>query len=76
MTHTDVSSATCQVRVNDEVHRIQVGTTLAQLLALRGLEPQSVATALNGEFVPRSERSHCVLRDGDCVTCFQPIVGG
>jgi len=35
-----------------------------------------VATALNGEFVPRTERAARVLRNGDKVTCFQAITGG
>jgi len=38
--------------------------------------PEAVATAINGDFVPRSERAARVLREGDAVMCFQPITGG
>ena len=38
--------------------------------------PQSVATAVNGEFVPRAQRAHHPLHDGDTVLCFAPITGG
>ncbi len=50
--------------------------TLADLLDLAGLAPESVATAVNGRFVPRGQRGSCALAEGDSVTGFQPIVGG
>ncbi|MFN3416178.1 MAG: sulfur carrier protein ThiS [Caldimonas sp.] len=76
MNLADAASSGCSVRVNGQTHRVEAGTTLAQLLARLDMAPHSVATALNGEFVPRGERAGRVLRDGDHVTCFQPIVGG
>lgn len=76
MMPTDTPSSDCLVRVNGEIHQVEAGTTLAQLLISLGLASHSVATALNGDFVPRNERAGRVLRDGDHVTCFQPIVGG
>ena len=50
--------------------------TLADLVAELGEPPQSLATAVNGEFVPRSARATVQLRDGDAVFTFQPITGG
>jgi sulfur carrier protein len=38
--------------------------------------PQALATAVNGEFVPREARAQCVLRERDAVFTFQPITGG
>jgi len=52
------------------------GLTLATLLDNQGLDSAAVATALNGEFVPREQRAATLLRDGDTVLTFQAIVGG
>lgn len=50
--------------------------SLAALLARLGHAPTAVAVAVNGEFVPRAQRSERRLRGGDQITCFKPIVGG
>ena len=47
-----------------------------QLMAPQGRAPESVATAVNGQFVARSLRATHVLHDGDAVLCFAPITGG
>lgn len=50
--------------------------TLSELLERLGIEPQRVATALNGHFIPRDARATCPLQPGDHITTFAPIVGG
>jgi len=52
--------------------------TLQQALCalLQGRDPEQVASAVNGRFVPRGQRAAYVLRDGDCVQVFSPITGG
>lgn len=62
--------------INGEPRELPDGTTLAQLVELLGQSPPDVATAINGEFVPRASREMQVLRHGDRVVCFKPIVGG
>lgn len=52
------------------------GLTLAALLASQGVNAEQVATAVNGEFVPRTQRGVTVLQPGDTVLTFQAIVGG
>lgn len=64
------------VLVNGEPRHLPAGATLADLVASLDAPPQSLATAVNGEFVAREARAHCVLRDGDAVFTFQPITGG
>ena len=49
---------------------------LAQLLPRLGKQAEQVATAVNGEFVPRGARAEHPLQDGDAVLCFSPITGG
>jgi len=50
--------------------------TLADLLAERGFDPNSVATAIDGDFVPRSLRADTVLQDGVKVEVLSPMQGG
>jgi len=73
-------SQTLRVTLNGQPYELPIGSddgpTLARLLDLAGLVPESVATAVNGRFVPRGQRSSTSLKDGDSVTGFQPIVGG
>lgn len=64
------------IEVNGERHPWQPGLQMAQLLEGLGTPPGSVATALNGHFVPRERRAHTLLQPGDVLTVFQPIVGG
>ena len=68
--------ATLDITVNGQAHTLAVCATLADLIDRLDHAPDSVATALNGEFVARGERAARVLRNGDQVTCFQAITGG
>jgi sulfur carrier protein len=65
-----------QITLNGEPRKVEEATTLADLVAALGQPPASLATAVNGEFVPRSERATVQLREGDAVFTFQPITGG
>lgn len=67
---------TSQITLNGEPRAVADGDTLADLVAALGQPPQAVATAVNGEFVPRTARSTVTLREGDAVFTFQPIQGG
>lgn len=64
------------VQLDGHDHTVPTGTTLAALVLALGHEPQAVTTAINREFVPRPARESCLLRSGDSVLLFQPIVGG
>ncbi len=65
-----------QVTLNGEPRSVAADATLADLIAGLTGEPQSLATAVNGEFVPREARTHTPLREGDAVFTFQPVTGG
>jgi len=65
-----------EVLVNGQAHTLRAPRTLAELITELGHAPDSVATALNGEFVARGQRGERVLLNGDRVTCFQAITGG
>ena len=64
------------ITLNGQVRQLPAGQTLADLIAQLDAAPQSLATAVNGEFVPREARAAQPLRDGDAVFTFQPITGG
>jgi thiamine biosynthesis protein ThiS len=64
------------VIVDNAPRVIEAGTTLGDLVAQLGHQPADVATAVNGRFASRPARAQLVLKPGDAVTLFQPIVGG
>lgn len=65
-----------QVTLNGEPKQLEPGATLADLVASINSQPQALATAVNGEFVPRDARAQTLLNEGDAVFTFQPITGG
>lgn len=50
--------------------------TLSALVAERGLDAASVATAMNGTFVPRHMREDTPLADGAKIEILSPMQGG
>jgi len=64
------------IHLDDQALSLPEGSTLDQLLIQQQRPPESVATALNGQFVAREARPGTVLHDGDQVLLFKPIVGG
>lgn len=69
-------SSTIEIRLDGNARVVETPITLAELIA--GLDDvhDSVATAINGEFVPRHLRSTRGLSGGDSVTLVRLIVGG
>jgi sulfur carrier protein len=57
-------------------NRETAATSLADLIEAEGLPAAVVATAVNGEFVPRGNRAGTPLRDGDSVEIVSPRQGG
>jgi sulfur carrier protein len=71
----DTVTAPIAVTINGQARQLPA-MTLAQWVEHSGVAAQSVATAVNGEFIARDARTHCQLRDGDAVMTFQAIEGG
>ncbi len=63
------------ILVNGEETETEAGT-LAELVAGRGFAEGEVATALNGDFVPRQARAATQLARGDRVEIVAPRQGG
>ena len=73
---TDVASGcgiTLQVNGAEQASN---ACTLAQWVQAQGLAPHAVATAVNGQFVSRTQRAEWTLAQGDSIVTFQPIEGG
>lgn len=51
-------------------------TALAHILSHSGASAEQVASAVNGDFVPRALRPSTVLKHNDTVLTFHAIVGG
>lgn len=64
------------ITVNGESQLISSDTNLADVIANAQLAQEAVATAVNGEFVPRNDRASHTLLAGDAVFTFQAITGG
>ncbi len=69
-------AALLNVKVNGQPQSMPVGSTLAELVDALSLAPESIATAVNGEFIARHRRALQPLQTGDSVGFFQAIVGG
>ena len=61
--------------VNGELQEVQAAT-LAETLQSLDLAEATVATALNGEFVPARARGATLVKDGDRVEIVAPRQGG
>jgi len=61
--------------VNGETRALDAKTLAAALEAL-GYDDASVATALNGEFVPKRKRAETPVKDGDRLEVLAPRQGG
>ncbi len=63
----------------EAVHTAAGGTaaaSLAQLLDQLGFGAATVATAVNGEFVPHPARAQRIVHEGDRIEVLAPMQGG
>jgi sulfur carrier protein len=75
MSLTGTEQATITVVVNG-TSEATTARTLQAWVDTRGVLPAALATAVNGNFVPRSQRAQQPLAEGDFILTFQPIEGG
>jgi sulfur carrier protein len=75
MSLTGTEQATITVVVNG-TSETTTARTLQAWVDTRGVLPAALATAVNGNFVPRSQRAQQPLVEGDFILTFQAIEGG
>ena len=64
-----------QIWINQQAHRLRAPATLADAVALAGIQPP-FAAAVNLNFVPKSRYAEHALREGDHIELIAPITGG
>lgn len=64
-----------EITVNAEQREVE-STSVAAVLAELGFGSPSIATAVNGSFVPRGEREMTELSQGDRLEVLSPMKGG
>jgi sulfur carrier protein len=65
-----------RISLNGEQCDIADGTTVVELLRLRGARERGSAVAVDGDVVPRGEWDQCVLSDGQTVELVHAVQGG
>jgi sulfur carrier protein len=65
-----------QVTINSLTETLDTEMTVADLLALRKLEPTRVAVEINEALVPRKTFSDTMVRDGDRIEIVTFVGGG
>jgi len=63
------------VLINQQTHQLPAGATLADAIALVGIEPP-FAAAINLQFVPRHQYAQHSLQANDAIELIAPITGG
>lgn len=64
------------ITVNDKKMEVPDNTSVSGALDVAGINPEGVATAVNGNVVPLLERDSTILKDGDSVLVIEPFYGG
>ncbi|WP_028884040.1 sulfur carrier protein ThiS [Taylorella asinigenitalis] len=71
---------TIKIFLNNEIRNIDEGTSLEAFLEQeifsKSEEEISLASAVNSNFIPKSQRSTYILQELDQVSTFTPITGG
>ncbi len=69
-------TAHISIHVNGESTEVAAGSSVAELVASRGLTPAQVAVELNKDIVPRAKHADTPLAAGDRVEIVTMVGGG
>lgn len=64
------------VTINDKPFEVKSNTTLHELLIVNSIKTQGIATAVNGNVIPASERDSTILNEGDSIVIIKVFYGG
>ena len=64
------------ITVNDVNMTVPDVTTVQDVLELKDIKPQGIATALNGRVIPAHQRATTPLTDGDKIVIIKAFYGG
>ncbi len=69
------STSMMQVFINQQIHNMPKGATLADAVMQAGIQPP-FAAAVNLQFVPRTQYAQHTLQANDKIELIAPITGG
>lgn len=64
------------VRANGRRYDVEPGTTIAQFIRARGLDPAYVVVERNGEAMERAAYREQVIAEGDTLELVRAVAGG
>ncbi|EPJ47815.1 MAG: ThiS protein [Osedax symbiont Rs1] len=64
------------VLLNNNSFEVESNCTLSQIIDIAGFAEQTIAVAINGEFVPKSAYTNTALQVADQIDIVKPIGGG
>ena len=70
-----MNTSPIHVLINQQSHHLPPGATLADAIALVGIQPP-FAAAINLQFVPRGQYGQRSLQANDAIELIAPITGG
>jgi sulfur carrier protein len=70
-----MKTSSIPVLINQQSHHLPPGATLADAIALVGIQPP-FAAAINLQFVPRGQYGQRSLQANDAIELIAPITGG
>ncbi|MBC8015278.1 MAG: sulfur carrier protein ThiS [Sporomusaceae bacterium] len=65
-----------QVILNGSMEMLEGEVTLSEFLLIKGMNPDTVIIELNGKIIKKTEWSHVVLSDKDCLEVLKFVGGG
>ncbi|MEC9091870.1 MAG: sulfur carrier protein ThiS [Planctomycetota bacterium] len=65
-----------RISLNGQPYQLSEGTSVAQLVAVRELNPRQIAIEINEKLVPRENYPAILLAEGDCVELVTLAGGG
>ncbi|GAA0783473.1 MULTISPECIES: sulfur carrier protein ThiS [Pseudomonadati] len=65
-----------EIHINGESQQLAANITLAEILALKHITPQSVAVVVNHTIIPRSQWSQHQCQADDQLEFFSAVSGG
>ncbi|MDE5827579.1 MAG: sulfur carrier protein ThiS [Duncaniella sp.] len=65
-----------KISINDVAVQLTDGATVQDALDAKEINPQGIATALNGTVIPAGSRASKTLREGDKIVIIKAFYGG